>query len=66
MKILIIEDESLAAEKLQLLVKQYDPSIEILGCLESVEETVEWLNKKTHPDLLLMDIHLSDGHSFDI
>ena len=44
MKILIIEDESLAAEKLQLLVKQYDPSIEILGCLESVEETVEWLN----------------------
>jgi DNA-binding NarL/FixJ family response regulator len=49
MKILIIEDESLAAEKLQLLVKQYDPSIEIMACLESVEETVEWLNKNRIP-----------------
>lgn len=66
MNVLIIEDESLAAEKLQSLVKEYDPSIQIMACLESVEETVEWLNKKNHPDLLLMDIHLSDGHSFEI
>ncbi|MBC7866017.1 MAG: response regulator, partial [Gloeobacteraceae cyanobacterium ES-bin-316] len=66
MNILIIEDEILATQRLQILLKEYDPSINVIGCLESVEETVNWLNKKTHPDLFLMDIHLSDGHSFDI
>jgi DNA-binding LytR/AlgR family response regulator len=66
MKILIIEDEQLAQERLQLLIKAYDPCINIVGCLESVEETVNWLNTKPHPDLILLDIHLSDGQSFDI
>jgi DNA-binding LytR/AlgR family response regulator len=66
MNILIIEDEQLAQERMQMLVKAYDPSINIVGCLESVEETVHWLNTKPHPDLLLMDIHLSDGQSFEI
>lgn len=66
MDILIIEDERLAAEKLQFLIKEYDPTINIMACLESVEETVDWLNKKKCPDLLMMDIHLSDGHSFEI
>lgn len=66
MNILIIEDEILATQRLQILLKEYDPSINIVGCLESVEETVNWLNKRTHPDLMLMDIHLSDGHSFEI
>jgi DNA-binding LytR/AlgR family response regulator len=66
MKILIIEDESLAAERLQLLLKNYDPSIEVTACIESIEEAVQWLQTKPHPDLLLVDIHLSDGHSFDI
>lgn len=66
MNILIIEDEILATQRLQILLKEYDPSINIVGCLESVEETVNWLNKKKHPDLMLMDIHLSDGHSFEI
>ncbi len=66
MNILIIEDEILATERLKILLKEYDPTINIIDCLESVEETVNWLNKKTHPDLFLMDIHLSDGHSFEI
>ncbi|RYF89640.1 MAG: response regulator transcription factor [Chitinophagaceae bacterium] len=66
MNILIVEDEQLAAERLQILLKQYDAGINIVACLESVEETVHWLNTKTHPDLMLMDIHLSDGHSFNI
>jgi DNA-binding LytR/AlgR family response regulator len=66
MNILIIEDEMLAAERLQLLLQQYDPSIEVLGCLESIRETVHWLQTKPHPDLILMDIQLSDGHSFEI
>jgi len=66
MTILIVEDEQLAQERLQLLVKAYDPLINIVGCLESVEETVNWFNTKPHPDLLLLDIHLSDGESFEI
>ena len=66
MNILIIEDELLAAQRLQLLLAQYDPSIKVIGCLESIEESVQWLQTKPHPDLLLMDIQLSDGHSFEI
>jgi len=66
MNILIIEDELLASERLRLLLKQYDPSIHILACLESIEESIQWLQTKPHPDLLLMDIQLSDGHSFEI
>ncbi len=66
MDILIIEDELLAAERMQMLVKNYDPSINIIGILESVEEAVEWLSTKKLPDLLLVDIQLADGHSFEI
>lgn len=66
MNILIVEDEQLAQERLLLLIKAYDPTIKIAGCLESVEETVNWLNTKPHPDLILLDIHLSDGQSFEI
>lgn len=66
MNVLIIEDETLAAERLSLMLKQYDPGIGISACLESIEETVQWLHTKPHPDLLIMDIQLSDGHSFEI
>lgn len=66
MKIVIVEDEKLAAERLQTLLQEYDPAIEIAACLESIEETVKYLKQKAHPDLLLLDIHLSDGHSFEI
>jgi len=66
MNILIIEDEALAAERLQLLIRQYDPNIKILACLESIEETVHWFQTRTAPDLIMMDIHLSDGHCFEI
>lgn len=66
MKILIVEDERPAAERLQLLLHNYDPAIEIVGQLESIEETVRYLESQPHPDLILLDIHLSDGHSFEI
>jgi DNA-binding LytR/AlgR family response regulator len=66
MKVLIAEDEKLATERLLILLKQYDPAIEIVGCLESIEEMVQYLKEHTHPDLILLDIHLSDGHSFEI
>ncbi|MFM9911731.1 MAG: LytR/AlgR family response regulator transcription factor [Chitinophagaceae bacterium] len=66
MKVLIVEDERLAAQRLQHLLKQYDPSIEVVGITESITDTVQFLLKQPQPDLLLLDIQLSDGHSFDI
>lgn len=66
MKALIIEDETAAALNLQSILKQIAPGIEVLGVLESVEESVAWLRANPQPDLLLMDIHLADGDSFRI
>ncbi|HMU44892.1 MAG TPA: LytTR family DNA-binding domain-containing protein [Chitinophagaceae bacterium] len=66
MKIVIVEDEKLAAERLITLLREYDSSVEVAACLESIEESVEYLNLNPHPDLLLLDIHLADGHSFEI
>lgn len=66
MNILIIEDEPLAAERMAELVKKYDASIEICAQIPSVSNAVEWLNNNSHPDLILMDIQLEDGLSFEI
>lgn len=66
MTVWIIEDEQLAQERLEMLLKAYDPAIVVAGKLESVEETVQWLKSKTHPDIILLDIHLADGDSFEI
>lgn len=66
MRVVIIEDEILAAQRLQLLLKQADPSIKVMAMLESIEESVEYLTQAPPPDLLLLDIQLSDGHSFEI
>jgi len=66
MKILIIEDEPLVAISLINLVKELEPSAAIMGPLGSVKASDEWLNKNATPDLILADIQLSDGISFDI
>jgi len=65
MKVLIIEDERPAAEKLQLLLNRYDKSLEVLAVLESVKDSVAWLSEN-EADLIFMDIQLTDGVSFDI
>ena len=49
-----------------MLLKEYDASITVSAILESIEESVHWLKTKPLPDLLLMDIHLSDGSCFEI
>lgn len=66
MKVLIIEDETAAAQNLTAILKQEAPHLELLGVLESVEESVEYLQSHPQPDLLFMDIHLADGVSFRI
>jgi len=64
MDILIVEDETAAYETLVDILKEIDPTIQVVGNTESVSQTTKWLNEHTAPDLILMDIHLSDGSSF--
>ena len=66
MKALIIEDETLIAKNLSRLLKQIEPTVEILAVLDSVSSSVKWLKENAAPDLIFMDIQLSDGVSFDI
>ena len=66
MRALIIEDEVLAAQSLQKLVTEVAPDTEIIGVLQSIEESVAWFNENPMPDLVFMDIHLADGSSFAI
>lgn len=66
MKILIVEDEVLAAKKLSKTVASVDENAEIIGISDSIQGTVEWLNNNPAPDLILMDIELADGQSFEI
>lgn len=65
MKTIIIEDEKLAAERLEELIGDIDPSIEISAKLPSVEQSVKYL-KQNKPDLIFLDIQLEDGLSFSI
>jgi two-component system response regulator LytT len=66
MKALIIEDEAAAARRLRKLVRQIDATIQIIGELDSVEASVDFLLNNDAPDLIFLDIHLADGSSFDI
>ncbi len=66
MKILIIEDEKPAAQKLLSSLQGIDPKYQCLAMLESVQESVDWLRQHAHPELVFMDIELSDGQSFRI
>jgi DNA-binding LytR/AlgR family response regulator len=66
MKVVIIEDEKLAANHLEKMILKYDKDIKILAKLESVGDAVDWFNNNTHPDLLFLDIHLEDDLSFAI
>jgi len=66
MKVLIVEDETAAAENLAEMLYEIDPGIQVLGNTESVQQTVRWLQGNERPDLIFMDIHLSDGSSFAI
>lgn len=66
MRAVIIEDETAAARNLQALLQSVVPDIEICATLESIAESVQWLNANPQPDVLFMDIHLADGDSFRI
>jgi len=66
MKVIIIEDEKPAAQRITKLVKALDSNIEIVEVIDSVEDAVAWFNTHDMPELAFMDIQLADGISFDI
>ncbi|WP_421875839.1 LytR/AlgR family response regulator transcription factor [Marinoscillum sp.] len=65
-KVVIIEDEAPAFRRLQKILEEVTPDVELLEVLDSVESAVEWIRDNPKPDLFFMDIQLSDGLSFEI
>ncbi len=65
-QLVIVEDELHNSRLIKGLINEIRPKWEIVSCLESIEESVEWLNSNKAPELILMDIQLSDGICFSI
>jgi DNA-binding LytR/AlgR family response regulator len=66
MNILIVEDEELAQKKLQKTLAAIDSTAKVVGITDSIQSTVEWLQSNNSADLILMDIELADGQSFEV
>lgn len=66
MKVLILEDETLAADKLEKLLNEIDSDLQVIARLKSIEAGKEWFAENAHPDLILSDIRLLDGLSFEL
>jgi DNA-binding LytR/AlgR family response regulator len=66
MNILIIEDEETASSRLKRMLGEIDSSINVVAITESIEASVKWLTSNSSPDLILADIHLADGYSFEV
>jgi DNA-binding LytR/AlgR family response regulator len=66
MNVLIIEDEKLASERLAKLIQEYDPLINVIGQIDSIKDAILFIENNKDINLIFMDIHLSDGISFDI
>lgn len=66
MNVVIVEDELVAAQKLQRLIGQQAADFQVLAVLQTVEDSIEWFTFNAAPDLVFMDIHLADGSAFSI
>jgi DNA-binding LytR/AlgR family response regulator len=66
MKALIIEDETIVAKTLQSKIARVAPDVELIGILPSLKVARKWFMENAEPDLLFMDIQLSDGVSFEL
>ncbi|MBN2174122.1 MAG: response regulator transcription factor [Bacteroidales bacterium] len=66
MKVIVVEDEKMAAEGLIGLIRRVDPEMEVIAQPDSVKKAVEWFNNHPPPDLAFFDIQLADGLSFKI
>ncbi len=66
MKVLIFEDETLAADKLEATLMEIQPDCQVVSRIKSISSAVEWLESNPHPDLIISDIRLLDGLCFEI
>lgn len=66
MKIVILEDESRAANHLERLLGKVAPNMEVMARIESVRDGIQFLKSNAEPDLIFSDIQLADGLSFEI
>src|SRR6478672_13418649 len=66
MKVIIIEDEKPAIEKLKKGLEKLGEAVDLLACLSTVQQSIHWLQNNPAPELIFMDIELSDGLSFKI
>ena len=66
MKAFIIEDELRARQHMKNLLATHFPEIEVVGAVGSVKESLEWLERNPDPDVIFMDVELTDGSCFDI
>jgi DNA-binding LytR/AlgR family response regulator len=66
MNVLIVENEKPASGKIVTLLRKIDKSIAVLGIIETAEETINRMEEKPAPDLIIMDIQLDDGLCFEI
>lgn len=66
MKALLIEDEPRARQHMKNLLSEHFPEVEVVGAVGSVKATLDWLGQNPAPDVIFMDVELSDGTCFDI
>ena len=66
MRLLVLEDEEQALQRLQKIIGKVIPEATILGTAASIEEAINWFEYNPMPDLIFMDIQLADGTSFQI
>lgn len=66
MKVMVVEDEPRAANRLIRMIKAQMPAAEIVAQIASVKEALSWFDVNSDPDLIFMDVRLEDGDSFEI
>lgn len=66
MDIVIIEDEPLTAEDLADTISEIDDTLQVVACLESIRESIDYFTNNDSPDLIFSDIQLSDGLCFEL
>ena len=66
MNALIVEDEVAAQRNLTSVLAAVAPHVKVVAITDSITETVEWILASPSPDVIFMDIHLADGHAFNI
>lgn len=66
MQVVIIEDERPNSTRLKKMLAELDEELEVLATLETITDSVAWFSQHPHPDVVLMDVRIADGLSFDI